>query len=277
MTNSHQIAWVTAALFIGAPPLFGQEQPDPLRGPAVPQTVARTLVARNLQGDFLPIDGRPENAAIAIMQLDGATRERTRAVGTERAVAIGMLLVERIDTIKEITDANIAGNQARGTELLQGLWFALDGETPARFPLLKQLEGALTPDQSAELKKLVEEYWKAWADWETRGMMEATPERRREAEGRMAFALFQREVGEAYERTLRPYRERLEGLYTALEPTPEQRSAIRDVYIDFIRETRLQPTPEQRRGAVRRIYDLLDEERRARLFDLIVLQVDMGG
>jgi hypothetical protein len=58
-------------------------------------------------------------------------------------------------------------------------------------------------------------------------------------------------------------------MYEIVEPTKEQREAIRAIVIEYIRETRLNPTPEQRREAARRIYQILDEEDRVKLFETI--------
>lgn len=252
-------------------------QPDaPLRGPRVPDREVRTLVRYTMEGGFQRIEGRPEVAAVALLDLDAPTRERAAAVGTDRGIALGLALVDHIDTVKEITDAIGAGERERATELLRGVWRELDGEPPARDPLLKPLGEVLTPEQHAEVTRLVEEYWGAWMRSEAGGRAPVTPEERAALEDRLAFTLFSEEIREAYERTLQPYRQRLEALYAALEPTDEQRQAIRTVFIDFIRRTRLAPTPQDRRAAVREIYDLLDEDRRGKLFDLVVRQLPLG-
>jgi hypothetical protein len=134
------------------------------------------------------------------------------------------------------------------------------------------------------MDRLLDEYWSAWIDWESRGEMDEAetprerPLRRERTSRRLAFQLFQEEVRAAYELTLRRYRDVLEGIYQAVEPTGEQRRAIRDVVIEHIKATRLKATPHDRRAAMHEVYDLLDDERRAKLFDYILrVAVPDGG
>lgn len=265
------VALASVLLGVGQP-----EKSDPLRGPLVPERATRTIVRHDARGNFVRIEGRPEDAAVGVLELEPEVRERVVGVRLDRAVAMGMHLVDEIDSLKGITDATKEGDRARATELMQGLWHAIDGEKPVRDPLLRPLAQVLSPEHQAEVARLVEEYWGAWVAWEGRAMMDQTPEGRRRVEERLSFQLFQEEARGAYERTLRPYNERMEAMYRALEPTAEQRAAIRGIYIEFIKATRLRPTADDRRAAVRRIYDALDEERRAKLFDLVVRQIDMG-
>lgn len=269
-------AVVIHAGFAGA--LLAQDNASPpgedpvLKGPAVPDNVARTLIVRDARGNFRRVEGRPEEAAIVVLGLEGKTREKAVKICNDRANAIGMLLAEHVDLVKEATDAQIAGKTADVAKTYARLREFYE-PAPVRDPLAKGMSELLKPTQRAELDRLLNEYWAAAVDWELRNAKEKGPEARAKAEERLVFQIFQDEVRLAYERVLKPYRDRLEGVYAALEPTPEQRAQIRDVVLDLIREGKLKPTPEQRRAAMTRIYATLDEERKAKLFDLIVRQV----
>jgi hypothetical protein len=87
-------------------------------------------------------------------------------------------------------------------------------------------------------------------------------------QNRLAFDLFQQEFRQAYERTLRPLRTKFDVLVQSVEPTDEQKQAIRAILHEYIRAGRLDPTPELQQEAARRIYQVLDEGRRQRLFEV---------
>ncbi len=245
-------------------------QPDPLRGPDVNQRESKTLVHRGMTREFTPVEGRPEAAALELLDLDADTAARARAVVDARATDIAMLLVDEIDSVREITDQMTAGDTGAARQTLLKLWERYEPGRP-RSPLLVELGEILSPEQMVETRRLLDEYWDAWI--ESEGAAGGT---RREVERRLAFALFQQEVREAYDISLRRYKQALDAIYDATDPTPEQREAIRNLVIQHIKDTRLQADPEQRRAAMRRIYDLLDQQRRAKLFDYM-LRVALPG
>lgn len=237
-----------------------------LRGPTVPDNVVRTLVNTEMGGRFIPLQGRPVEAAMGLMLIDPDRRESAREAAEARRTAIGMLLVDNIDLVRQASDAIKAGENNKAQKVYRRLYSQFDPDH-ARDPLLEPLEEILTPTQHEEVKRLVNEYWNAWIAWELRNAKDDSEARRNRLQRRLSFQLFRREIGEAYNWSLRPIQQRLESIYRATEPTDDQRSAIRDVMIDYIRESRLRPTPEQRQAAAARIYDLLDETQRLKLFE----------
>lgn len=243
-----------------------------LRGPTVPDHVVRTLVNIDMGGKFTPLQGRPAEAALGLMLIEPDRRESAREVAEARRVSIGMLLVDKIDLVKEASDAIKAGENAKAQEVYRRLYKQFDPDH-VRDPLLAPLEEILTPTQHEEVQRLVNEYWDASINWALRNAKDKSEAARKKAQRRLSFQLFRREIGEAYNWTLRPIQQRLESIYQATEPTEEQRSAIRNVMIDYIRESRLRPTPEQRQTAATRIYDLLDEEQRLKLFEQALWQL----
>lgn len=270
---------VCLALLAAAPAAAEAQESDPeqpLQGPAVPDDVARTLVGRGMTGEFQRVEGRPEAAAVALLNLDAAARQRVEDVLDDRAMSVALLLVDHIDDVREITEALAAGEGERARELLRAMWDHLDPGRP-RDPLLTPLAEALTPEQLAEVARLTDEYWQALLRWELRSRDDLGGDARlaaeREVLERLAFQLFQEEVRQAYDATLRRYRDVLQGIEDAVEPTDEQRAAMRDIVIDHIRETGIAATPAQRRAATLEIYRLLDDERRERLFDYLLRQI----
>ena len=243
-----------------------------LRGPTVPNNVVQTLVNTDMGGKFIPLQGRPEEAALGLMLIDPDRRESAREAAEAHRIAMGMLLVDNIDLVKEASDAIKAGENAKAQEVYRRLFSQFD-PNHARDPLIAPLEEILTPAQHEEVQRLVNEYWNAWIAWELRNANNDSETARNRVQRRLSFQLFQREIGEAYNWSLRPIQQRLESIYQATEPTEEQRSAIRDVMIDYIRESRLRPTPEQRQATAARIYDLLDETQRLKLFEQALWQL----
>ena len=128
--------------------------------------------------------------------------------------------------------------------------------------MIDEIGQSLTPESFEEVKRLSEEYFQAWIKDAALG--NETPEQTRT---RLAFQLFQEEIYRAYEASLRQTQQALQAIYNAVEPTPEQREQIRSVIIEHIKRTRLSATPNDRRKVMRQIYDLLDESRKAKLFD----------
>jgi len=162
------------------------------------------------------------------------------------------------------------------------------------------------------LKAMLDEYWSAWIAAEARaehrrgdrgadaaraddadqvdqdkpdGMMDevargATAERlavsdaqRDRIQARLVEQLFNEEVRRAYERVIQPLRQKMERVYQVTEPSPEQREAIRAALIDYIRDGRLRPNEEQRRRLVERIYEVLNEDQRLKLFEAALSQM----
>jgi hypothetical protein len=254
-----------------APPGSSASDDGFLRGPAVEDSAVRTLVNINMTGEFIRLPGRPEAAALAMVVIESERLERAREAITARSTALGMLLVDNIDLLRDATDAIKAGDEDAVREIYREMLDRFDPDR-ARDPLLIAFAEFVSPEELEDMTRLVDEYWEAWIRWELRNSPDRLEALREETEQRLSFSLFQMELGEAYNWSVRPFRERLERLYEITEASPEQRATIRDVVIDFIRETRLEPAPEQRRDATRAIHAVLDEEQRLRLFEHAVWQ-----
>lgn len=232
-----------------------------LRGPKVEDQAARTLLRSDMQGRFLKVDGRPEEAAVAQIPMDPGRREQARALIADRASALMTYLVDNIDLIKETTDATKSGDTAAAQRIARDLYDRFD-PAHSRDPLLAPLATVLMPEETAELKRLADEYWKGWIDAQQRSSPKAT---REAIQGRLQFELFQTELRTAYDYTLRPYQIKIDRICEVTDATPEQRAAIRDAVISYIKAARLRPSDEQRAELAKAIYSALDEERRIRL------------
>ncbi len=267
LISAASLALVLTTVVCADPPDDG----DVLRGPAVSGEAVRTLVQRDMSGRLAILEERPEIAGTRLLDLDGAERVEVDAVIEAHAERMRKLLIDHLDLLKESGDALRAGDEERAARAGTELYERFDSEH-RRDPVMDALLGVLTDEQGAELGRLVDEYWDALVGAETRGMKEVTREQRETVEGRLKRAMFQREVGTTYEYAIRPYQQRIDYICDAIEATPEERSMVRDVVVEFMQETRLTPTPEQRMDAIREIYLGLDEEGRLKLFELLAKQ-----
>jgi len=252
---------------MSAPPGAGA---DLLRGPDVLDQRDATIVRRTMRGDFLRVEGRPELAAIEALPLDPATLERARGLALERTVRLSMFLVDEIDAVRAYTDEIAAGNNDQARRIIRALHKRFDPGTP-RDPLTKRYAELLDDAQHTKYARVLGAYWTAWVNDELgQDGDDPGPGEIEHARERLAFRLFQEELRDAYEISLRHYRRALDAIYDAVSPTEAQRAAIRSIVIEHIKRTRLDATTEERRDAMLEIYRSLDEERREKLFGYMV-------
>lgn len=265
-----QLLTALAILLLASPIAFSQPA-DTLRGPRVDREQIDTIVITDMSGNFTPVEGRPELVAFARVCDDPDDLARARELGTSRVFDLAELLVDEIETVRTITDALAEGNNAYAQTLLAQLRLRHDPEM-LRDPLRAGLEPMLEDAQRERFDRILDEYWDAWiaantpeSDQNMQGQPR-TPAIKQQIENRLNNELFQRDIANAYEYSLKRYRDAMQAMYDAIEPTPEQRAWIRNRVIQHIKDTRLNPTLEQREALMLEIYDMLDGERQTKLF-----------
>jgi len=243
-------------------------QDDLLKGPEVKEI--GSIVRHTMSGRFEQIEGRPEMAAFGAVTDDSALMNRAIEIELERTVAMSMLLIDQIDLMKESTDAVTVGDNKKANEIQGRLHGMFDPEK--RFdPLTPGLVGLLDEEQQAEYERVLGEYWEAWIDGSLGERMDREKAGvRKRTQARLTTRLFNRELREAYDISLKQYRDAMEAIYVAVEPSDEQREAMREILIAYIKETRLDPSSEQRRAAMVRMYEVLDQERQQKLFGYLL-------
>ena len=259
------------ALLLAFSPLAHAQPADTLRGPQVERDQLDTIVITDMSGNFIPVEERPELVAFARVCDDPEDLARAREMGTSRVFDLAELLVNEIDTVRTITDAIAEGNTTYAQTLLAQLRLRHDPDM-LRDPLRAELEPMLEATQRERFDRILDEYWDAWIaantpeseqDMQGRPRTQAVHQR---IENRLNNELFQRDIANAYEYSLRRYRDAMQAMYDAIQPTPEQRAWIRNRVIQHIKDTRLNPTLEQREALMLEIYDMLDEDRQTKLF-----------
>lgn len=237
-----------------------------LAGPTISDRVARTLVHYTARGELQRLDTLPEIAAVELLDLPAERRQQTWAIIETYRNSLKDLLIDQIDLLKEATDAQKAKDYSKVQQLYRELYdvFNADHERDVIAPALMEV---LTADEQADVARLVDDYWTARVDWEVRNRPNVTDAQRQETQNRLVFAVFQQQVGQAYQTSLRPYQAKLDSLYNITDPTDEQRTEMRALVVGFIRDTRLVPTPEQIVELAQHLLDLLDEAQRVKVME----------
>ena len=244
-------------------------QDNVLKGPDLNSKQRPTIVHQSMSGEFQQVEGRPEIAAFAAITDDPQLNEHARKIALDRTIELSLLLVDEIDLMRESTDAMRDGDQKRAREIQSQFHEQFD--QGKHEPLSQYLIELLNDAQRTMYTSVLEEYWDAWIDWTLRNREAQINDRvRNQTRNRLAARLFQRELVEAYDISLKRYRDALEVIYSAVEPTEEQREAIRSVIIEHIKATRLEASPQQRRDAMHEIYRLLDDDRKQKLYDYLL-------
>ena len=265
------------ALVLAAPPAPAPPPtPDFLRGPRVLDGDKPSLVAHTMTGKMEILRGRPEIAAVDLVNVPIEAKDRVAALETERTRAIAAALFEHIDLVTRIVDENARGEGERASDLIDTLRDRIEPDRD-RDVLFDDVVAIIGDQHAPELRRMVDEYWNALVD---RRLINAgadpdtAPQRRRDrVKANQERALFHRELRTAYDQSLRTTQQALEGIFAAIEPTEDQRDAIRATVLEDFKRTGIDRTPADRRETLRRIYDLLDDGRKGKLFDYLTTVV----
>lgn len=249
---------------------WAQPEKDLLRGPEVPAVVRERIGGEDSNGRFQRVEGRPEFVAVTVLTLSPKVRDEIRALAQDRATRVTMHLVDELDLVRELSDAVAAGQSDVAQRHLVDLWRRLEPDNP-HAPCAAEVELLLTAPQRTAYRRVLDDYWDRWIRSEARAMDAG------QTRERLAMTLFQEEVRVGYERSLRHYRQSMDGIFGAVAPTDLQREAIRGRVIEHIKATRLEATSDQRRSVMLEIYAMLDEDRRVKFFDYLLRAVIPDG
>ena len=258
-----------ALIATSATPSLAQSDPDrsnTLKGPSVSTETQNTLGTTDMNGHFTPVEGRPELAAFSLVTKDQSNLAAARDLDNKRTQDLTIFLVDEIDAVRDITDSITAGEEVKAQLLLAQLRQRFNPELP-RDPLAPELEKMLDENQLAEFHRILDDYWHRWIQAEH-------PEQKIKQGSKLAakyehtlnHELFQQDIRLAYENSLQRYRQTLDAIYTAVQPTDDQHAQIRALVIEHVKDTRLKATSPQRQDLMLEIYHLLDEDRQEKLF-----------
>jgi hypothetical protein len=245
-------------------------QQDLLKGPQIDPEKNRSITHHTMTGKLEIIDGRPEMAAFSAVAQDSGLIEKSIEIELERTVRLSMSLIDELDLLREATDAMLDGDKETAQEIYGKIYDVFDPEK-LHDPLSEDLMNLLDEKQRASYRRVLEEYWDAWIDAVLRDRMDSQSEKvRTRARTRLTRQLFMSEMKSAYDISLKRYQQAMDAIYSAVEPTDEQRAQIREMVLTHIKSTRLEATIDQRRGVMIDIFRMLDEERQEKLYGYIL-------
>lgn len=245
----------------GAAPPAGA---DALRGPSVrSEPAVQTIVERDAAGRVKRLDSSPEEAAIARLTLDDATRANVDHLVHEREAAMDKAVRENLDLLMEL-HAAASGGDKRGAITI--LWTLIQ-----RAPVVGQgalfrasLMEALPAQQREQAQGMVNAYRDAVRqELEAEASRDGAPSLRELAGKERADALG-RELHRATYRIIDFGRARLEETIALVGATPEQEARIRAIATEWGQRTKLNPTPEDERELRREIAAVLTPEQVAK-------------
>jgi hypothetical protein len=262
----------TAVLVVAAAAVGAWAQDAPLAGPNVSEAArATSLVQRDYEGRVRRLEVPPEEAALALLALDDASREATQRVLAERAAILDRLVLDNLPLLIRLRSAGAAGDR-RAQAAIAAELFVKAEPLRARGSLRDQLAAALPEAQRPRFHALVDEYWDA-----------VVAERRAlgDRQGRLGILAGERlrvlgeEVARSFARQLdRRGEEEFERLLASLELRPDQEARVRRTAEEFIVGSKFRPSPGQQAMFVARVMSMLDERQRERLARHLAQQRD---
>ncbi len=251
---------------------------SPLGGPSVSiEPAAPTLVERDLEGRLRPLDARAEVAALGLLGLTDAEREKVDALVLERAALVDRIVFDNLELLTQIQSAQAAmqGNERPRPDDGQRdlFWKMIDTIAPLRAqePLVDHYAAALPETARERYRALVSEWNDAQADEAA-----ADPSRPQRARPRAAgfmrgsdIAGIRTELRAAYERGAADRAQQLDALLARLGLTPEQEGEVRAMIRAFGETHGGNPTQAQRARLFRDILTRLEPEQRRRAIEAV--------
>ncbi|MFN0131344.1 MAG: hypothetical protein ACKVW3_02235 [Phycisphaerales bacterium] len=231
-----------------------------LAGPKVSERSTTTLIERDFAGKVKRLDTPPEEASLALLDLDEATRAATTRILNERAAIMDGIVRDNIDLLLKFVTARQGGDRAAIVSLL-GEFNAKLEPLRARGELVDEIHDALPPAMRGRFTTLVTEYRKAVTD-EAAGEAKTKGERARPraAAMRERLADLGLEVKRSYERLIGAGQRDFEALIEELQLAPEQETKVRNLAQEYVQKTKGKPTPAQQRQLVTSIMAHLTPE-----------------
>ena len=242
---------------------------DPLGGPAIEQSDAHSLVVYEYTGQIQELGLPPAEAALELLDLDGATAEAVGRVLTARAMLAEQLIIDNFDLVSQ-SDAI----EASGSKLEKGVFFlrVLRALHPLieRGSLEDEIRAVLPESLAAEYDTLLDEYWHAVGAARVEAaqahggklrLRKAIREARRDQLGK--------EVELAAKRALESERFAVDYLTRGLGLTTEQEARIRDLVTGFVADTMGDADERDKQRLFVGVLAFLNDQQRTILIDRI--------
>lgn len=268
--------------------------PDPLSGPAVDdENAGPTIVERTFDGNLKRLEIRPEEAALAKLNLTPEERTAADAVLSERAKTLDAIVREHIDLLVRQQAARAGGNNDEIAKVNKEFREAMR-PLASRGGLGAELAATLEEPNARRYNRMVREYYAALLSQSRKempegdpvpdGMMDgdvmrddtmapksvkAKPEPRRAEAARQLLEVFGQEVRRSYDRIAAEGQSRLDDVVKRLALDTEQEARVRAIATEFAQKSLLNPTPAQRAEVFRKVLAELTPEQRAKALNML--------
>lgn len=243
-----------------------QPQPAPLAGPRLAATQRpATLVQYDLAGRLRRPEIAPEEAALALLDLDAQAKAAADAIIEGRAAALDRFVSENLLLLGQLDTAGKAGGKLDQFTLFMQLYEKLR-PTLEQGPLDARIAAALPAPAAARFRALVNTYYTAAAQ----EIQEADAANGKKTPLRLAMLgerlrLVGEEIKRSYERQAAAGTLIADYLLADLDLTEAQRNTISRLKLDFLERTSFHPTEKQQQGFVAGAVAYLSEAQRARV------------
>lgn len=250
----------------------GQHDASLLSGPQVlrERTEPPTLVRWDYSGRVVLIDAAPEEAAIALLDLDEPTARRVTEIIAARAAVFDRVVIESIDLFERFQAAE-ATSDARAKREIIGAFTRRLSPLIRRGALHDELYAALPRGQATMFAHLVDEYHRALvADARRQAEIEGRPFNAVEAALKIRGDSLGKAIERSFARTTQAGEREFEELIEKLDLRPESEQLIRARATDFAQKTKLNPTKGQSLMFVLRVLSELEPDERTKVIRRVI-------
>jgi hypothetical protein len=223
-----------------------------------------TLVKRDFNGEVVPLEVSPEEAALALLDMSREERAAAQRVINERAAVMDEAMGGNIPLLLKVQglSAALASDRVRIIREVSAAMRPLR----ERGTLQDELSRVLSPVHAAEVKRLCGEYEEALiAQRVAQASEQGTRMNRTQAQATERLYAVGHEVRRSYERVTSERSARLEELIDSLNLKGDQEERIRRILMDGFQESLGKPTAAQKRERFVKVLSVLDDRQRREL------------
>ncbi len=263
-----------------------QSPAAPLSGPTVKPAgkAVKTLIERDFSGKIKRLEVSPPEAALALLDLDEATRAKANALLLERSRTLDGIVRDNLKLIVRLAGARDAASTEKGkAEYLELIQELSEKALPLRErgTLQAQLQAILPEAARNQLTKLSQDYWNALLEEKQAAAKQAAASQDGAAGGGMRgketrefmrgefMAIVGQEIKRSYERVVGQQTKDFDELLKSLNLTDAQESKIRKLVGDSFVANYGKVSPAERAKVFTQVYRELDEQQRATLMERV--------
>lgn len=133
---------------------------EPAKPAPAPAPAAPTLVQRNAEGRVIRLSELPPVAAVRIMSLSADSRRQADRIIADKSAELDKFARANFGAVVRLYEAHADGRAAEAARLASDMWDR-NKELRDRSSVTQELMAFMSPTESAELRRLVQEYLQA--------------------------------------------------------------------------------------------------------------------